>query len=58
MSVFLVFAHALSLLASPVPAAPTEAWCDKAPAAPVEVDFDHCSVDGTIIRVSPVSPAV
>lgn len=52
----LVLARALALLAGPVPAAPTDAWCGKAPAKPVEIDADLCSFQGATIRISLTSP--
>jgi hypothetical protein len=51
-----VLAHALALLASPVPAGPSEAWCGKSPKTPVEIDSDICSFHGGTIRLSLVSP--
>ncbi|WP_242393790.1 hypothetical protein [Anaeromyxobacter oryzisoli] len=56
MSPLLALVHAVALAANPVPAGPTDAWCGKAPATPVEVDSDLCSFNGMTVRISLASP--
>lgn len=56
MAPLLALAHAVALAAAPLPAGPTDAWCGKAPAKPVEVDSDLCSFNGTAVRISLTSP--